>query len=64
MSQQDLLVVESQLRKIHELSHFLPKLAEVVDFEMFRPDLSVLREVSVKGCSDRIHRIHLFGDMV
>jgi hypothetical protein len=35
MSQQDFFAVESQRRKIHELSGFLPKLAEFVDFEHF-----------------------------
>jgi hypothetical protein len=52
MIQQDLFAVEDQLRKIHELSSFLPKLAKVVDSEAFRPDLSVLRD-PVKGKGGR-----------
>jgi IS5 family transposase len=43
MSQADFSEVEEQLRKIHELKRFLPRLGEFVDFEAFRSDLSVLR---------------------
>jgi hypothetical protein len=53
MSQQDFLVVEGQLRKIHELNGFLPKLAEFVDFEAFRSELSVLRGEMAKGKGGR-----------
>jgi hypothetical protein len=53
MSRQDFFAVESQLRKIHELSGFLPKLAEFVDFEAFRSDLSELRGDTAQGKGGR-----------
>jgi transposase len=53
MSQADFFAVEEQLRKIHELNRFLPKLAEFVDFEAFRSDLSVLREGTSKSNGGR-----------
>jgi hypothetical protein len=53
MSQQDFFAVEDQLRKIHELNGFLPRLAEFVDFEAFRSELSVLRGEMAKGKGGR-----------
>ena len=53
MSEPDFFAVEDQLRKIHALNRFLPKLAEFVDFEAFRSDLSVLRGEAVKGKGGR-----------
>jgi IS5 family transposase len=53
MGQQDFFATEDQLRKIHELNGFLPRLAEFVDFEAFRSELSVLRSETVKGRGGR-----------
>jgi IS5 family transposase len=53
MSQPDFFAVEDQLRKIHELNGFLLRLAEFVDFEAFRSELSVLRRETPKGQGGR-----------
>ena len=49
MGQRDFFAEEDQLRKIHGLNSFLPRLAGLVDFEGFRADLSVLRGEEEKG---------------
>ena len=36
--------VENQLAKIYQLNDFLPKLNSLIDWELFRPDLSKVRE--------------------
>jgi IS5 family transposase len=53
MGQEDFFAEEDQLRKIHELNGFLPRLAKLVDFEAFRSELSVLRGEAPKGKGGR-----------
>lgn len=44
MTTPQLSAVDFQLKKIYEINDFLPKLKELIDWEIFRPLLSKVRE--------------------